>query len=91
MKYLPGLSYGAFVPSLYMKSIMARNVNRDARKARAEFAIVADVVIEGVHPGNLGELPPSPVSLLFKARQIGLITDRDPCWRMLNIVGGNGW
>lgn len=42
-------------------------------KAREEFAALAELVLEAVHPGNLGALPPSPNMLRYKARQIGLI------------------
>lgn len=34
---------------------------------------VIDLVIESVHPSNLGPLPPSPELLLHKAVQIGLL------------------
>lgn len=35
---------------------------------------VAELVLEAVHPANLGALPPSPDVLIFKAIQIGLIS-----------------
>jgi len=31
------------------------------------------IVASHVHPSNLGDLPPSPDTLLYKARQIGLL------------------
>lgn len=46
---------------------------RKAYRARQDFLVVAEIVIECVHPGNLGHLPPSPVVISLKARQIGLI------------------
>ena len=46
---------------------------RDA--ARVEAAEVAALVIECVHPGNLGCLPPSPRWLVYKAAQIGLLSN----------------
>lgn len=41
------------------------------------FKVVANsellqLVLEAVHPENLGALPPSPVTLAFKGEQIGL-------------------
>lgn len=35
---------------------------------------VAELVLESVHPANLGALPPSPELLIFKAIQIGIIS-----------------
>ena len=46
---------------------------RQRKEEREEFIALADLVIEVVHPGNLGVLPPSPAVLRVKARQIGLI------------------
>lgn len=34
---------------------------------------VAEMVLELVHPNNLGELPPSPDVIAWKAVQIGLL------------------
>lgn len=45
---------------------------RRLEEARQEFAALAELVLEAVHPGNLGVLPPSPDVLRWKARQIGL-------------------
>lgn len=36
--------------------------------------VVAELVLEAVHPANLGALPPSPDVLAWKAVQIGLIS-----------------
>lgn len=38
-----------------------------------EQRVAVEIVLECVHPGNLGPLPPSPSDLLYKARQLGLI------------------
>lgn len=40
-------------------------------------AMVCELTIAEVHPGNLGALPPSPDVLIGKARQIGLLTEGD--------------
>jgi hypothetical protein len=37
-------------------------------------AVAIALVLEAVHPGNLGPLPPSPQHLLWKAHQIGLLS-----------------
>lgn len=46
---------------------------------RREFlkAEVAELVLECVHPSNLGALPPSSEMLAWKAKQIGLINKLD--------------
>lgn len=50
-----------------------------AMRARRSHGFTADqrtaveLVIEHVHPGNLGPLPPCPSMLLYKAAQIGLL------------------
>jgi hypothetical protein len=51
----------------------------DARGPRALYKRVPspfliDMVLELVHPSNLGPLPPSPDALIAKAIQIGLAT-----------------
>ena len=33
-----------------------------------------ELVLDNVHPGNLGPLPPSPRLLLLKAYQLGLLS-----------------
>lgn len=35
--------------------------------------VVAELVLENVHPSNLGALPPSPDMIAYKAVQIGLV------------------
>lgn len=45
---------------------------------RAELkALAITMVLEAVHIGNLGPLPPSPAMLVWKAYQIGLLTERE--------------
>lgn len=44
------------------------------RAIREMFPLVAELVVDAVHPGNLGVLPPSPRKLIHKADQLGLIT-----------------
>ena len=61
---IPGLSYGAYTGSL-------------AYPTRRRSKLVPDVemlkvVIDLVHPGNLGPLPPSPSMLAYKGEQIGV-------------------
>lgn len=36
---------------------------------------VVEMVLELVHPANLGVLPPDPFMIAWKAKQIGLIND----------------
>lgn len=38
-----------------------------------EERLAIELVVGYVHPGHLGALPPSPSTLLYKARQLGLI------------------
>lgn len=63
---LVGLSYGAYAPSIEMQRLRGR------RKEVWDSEALA-VVLEYVHPGNLGYLPPAPEFIAMKARQIGLI------------------
>lgn len=49
-----------------IRVVIERHYSADERAA---FQIVMDAV----HPGNLGYLPPSPATLLFKARILGLL------------------
>lgn len=42
------------------------------RRVEADKAAAMALVVETVHPGNLGALPPSPQVLLAKAWQLGL-------------------
>lgn len=66
---IQGLSYGAYAPSIEMRSRMARNSMRKQVERRAAM----HAALEFVHPGNLGALPPSPEVLVRKAVQIGLV------------------
>lgn len=50
---------------------------RHERAIRESFPLVAELVLGAVHPGNLGALPPSPRTLIRKANQLGLITQRE--------------
>ena len=50
---------------------------RHEQAIRASFPLVAELVLDAVHPGNLGALPPSPRVLIRKADQLGLITLRE--------------
>lgn len=49
-----------------IRVVIERHYSADERAA---FQIVMDAV----HPSNLGYLPPSPATLLFKARILGLL------------------
>lgn len=72
---LQSLSYGANNPSIDMQRRMALIGREQLRiNARRDFSLVAELTLESVHIGNLGELPPSPDMILFRARQTGLIT-----------------
>lgn len=44
------------------------------KHAKDKLSLVIELVLENVHPGNLGVLPPSPEKLMHKAAQIGLIS-----------------
>jgi hypothetical protein len=43
---------------------------------------VAELVLESVHPSNLGELPPSAEMLACKAKQVGLIYNIDEAFEV---------
>lgn len=59
-----GLSYGAITGSIaYPKR---------TRLKRVPIQELMMLVIESVHPANLGELPPSPSMLACRGEQIGL-------------------
>lgn len=50
-----------------------------------DFLAVAEIVLESVHPGNLGPLPPSPELIIHKARLLGLLKPLElvgypDCW-----------
>lgn len=64
MHFIPGLAYGSYTGSLaYPRRSRSRVV------AKQELL---SIVVEMVHPGNLGELPPSPSMLAWKGEQMGL-------------------
>lgn len=43
---------------------------------------VAELVLESVHPSNMGELPPSAETLARKAKQVGLIYNLDEAFEV---------
>ncbi|MDH1555954.1 hypothetical protein N5E86_15985 [Stutzerimonas stutzeri] len=57
----------------------SERAHAQAMRARRSHGFTADqrtaigLVLDHVHPGNLGALPPCPATLLYKARQIGLL------------------
>lgn len=62
---IAGLSYGAVTGSLaYPKQYRATGP--------VPITSMLEVVLDLVHPGNLGPLPPSPSMLAFKGEQIGI-------------------
>lgn len=63
----------------------ARNRASAERAIHKSFALVAELVLDNVHPGNLGALPPSPRTLICKADQLGLITVHE-CCGLLDVV-----
>jgi hypothetical protein len=59
-------------------SVFIASRARHEHKLRHEcFALMAELVLDSVHPSNLGALPPSPRTLIRKADQLGLITLRE--------------
>lgn len=58
-------------------SVFLNSRARHERAIREGFPLVAELVLDAVHPGNLGVLPPSPRTLICKADQLGLITQRE--------------
>lgn len=52
-------------------------VHRAKQNAREVRALAFELVIECVHPGNLGVLPPSPRVLEAKALSLGIISHKD--------------
>lgn len=61
---IPGLSYGYITGSLaYPKRTRSKRVPIQAN---------LEIVLELVHPGNLGPLPPSPSRLASKGEEIGI-------------------
>lgn len=62
------------VPVVYHRDV---EWNRFARRHNAALAFrdeIISIVLEMVHPGNLGVLPPAPMQLVRKARDMGLIS-----------------
>lgn len=59
-------SNGAPVDRFYCKAYRKPCLSRDQEAA-------IELVLEAVHPGNQGALPPSPQHLLWKAHQLGLL------------------
>ncbi len=47
--------------------------------------IILELVLESVHPGNMGELPPSPDRVALKAVQIGLISSLDEAYERVTV------
>lgn len=62
---------------MFNVSTYRMNVRRARDKARSTICMVAELVLDAVHPANLGALPPAPSTLVYKAAQIGLITERE--------------
>ena len=46
---------------------------RELRREREEFAALTELVLDAVHPDNLGALPPSPETIRHKGWLLGLI------------------
>lgn len=65
-RFLPGLSYGSHTGSL-AAPLRTRCTIRPKQD-------MLSVVLELVHPGNLGALPPSPAVLACKGVQMGVAT-----------------
>ena len=52
---------------------------RIAERANARWVFnteYADAILDLVHPGNLGPLPPSPRRVFWKARDLGLVAQK---------------
>ena len=50
---------------------------RRVKRRHDFYKVLFELVLEHVHAGNLGALPPSPEVLTWKAVQIGLTTTRE--------------
>lgn len=60
--------------SSYHHSYILRCFAAERANARWVFNTeYADAVLDLVHPGNLGPLPPSPYRVFSKARDLGLV------------------
>lgn len=64
--FMPGLSYGA-----HTGSIAYPRRNRCTVRPKQDML---RTMLELVHPGNLGALPPSPAMLASKGVQMGVAT-----------------
>jgi hypothetical protein len=64
MSFVSGYSYGAHTGSL---AYPLRTRNKLVWRQE-----LLSIVVELVHPGNLGALPPSPSMLAYKGEQIGI-------------------
>lgn len=53
--------------------------HRAKQAAREVLALAFEIVIDHVHPANLGALPPSPSVLQNKALDLGIISHKDVC------------
>ena len=62
---------------MFNDSIYRMNVRRARDNARSTICMVAELVLDAAHPANLGALPPAPRTLVCKAAQIGLVTERE--------------
>ena len=63
MNYIPGLAYPHTGSLAYPRRTRSKLVHDNSMLA---------VVLELVHPGNLGALPPSPSLLAYKGEQMGI-------------------
>jgi hypothetical protein len=55
----------------------SRFVANNTKAKRELESMIYPMVLEVVHPGNLGALPPAPDVLVYKAEQVGLIGKKD--------------
>lgn len=62
---------------MFNNSLYLMNARRARDNARSTICMIAELVLDAVHPANLGALPPTPYTLVYKAAQIGLITERE--------------
>ena len=69
----------------YSYSLFIQNRTRNDRRIAGAFSGVAECVLDLVHPGNLGALPPSPRALLGKAESLGLLSIREYS-DMVNVI-----
>lgn len=61
---------------MYCNAQNVRGAYLPVRQANAMYVFktyYADAMIDLIHPGNCGDLPPSPDKLARKARQLGLM------------------